>query len=265
MDHFPSRWGKPRSEAIDTYGTVPMPQTVPDQLAQSAYGPMTRTQNPLITGTSVLAFKYRDGIMMAADMLGSYGSLARFRDIKRLYPVGESTIVGASGDISDYQYIQHLLDSLMIKEHCADDGHVLGTPHIYEYLWRVMYNRRSKFNPLWNALVVGGLHKGERFLGYVDLRGTTYQSTTIATGFGAHLAQPILRRRVEGREDELTEEEAVEIMNECLRVLFYRDARSLNKYQIAKITENGLHISEPYQLDTEWSFAESIRGYGGQH
>ena len=115
-----------------------------------------------------------------------------------------------------------------IKEHCADDGHVLGTPHIYEYLWRVMYNRRSKFNPLWNALVVGGLHKGERFLGYVDLRGTTYQSTTIATGFGAHLAQPILRRRVEGREDELTEEEA-EIMNECLRVLFYRDARSLNK------------------------------------
>jgi 20S proteasome subunit beta 7 len=43
------------------------------------------------------------------------------------------------------------------------------------------------------------------------------------------LAQPILRRRVEGREDELTEEEAVEIMNECLRVLFYRDARSMNK------------------------------------
>jgi 20S proteasome subunit beta 7 len=84
-----------------------------------------------VTGTSVLAFKYRDGIIMAADMLGkksliinlcslinhacigSYGSLARFRDIKRLYPVGESTIVGASGDLSDYQYIQHLLDSLM--------------------------------------------------------------------------------------------------------------------------------------------------------
>jgi 20S proteasome subunit beta 7 len=45
--------------------------------------------------------------------IGSYGSLARFRDIKRLYPVGEKTIVGSSGDISDYQYIQHLLDSLM--------------------------------------------------------------------------------------------------------------------------------------------------------
>ncbi|KAI8887022.1 proteasome endopeptidase complex, beta subunit [Backusella circina FSU 941] len=262
MDHFPSNWGKPRAESTDAYNTVPLQQTVPDQLTASAYGPMTRTQAPQVTGTSILAFKYRDGVMMAADMLGSYGSLARFRDIERLYPVGQHTVVGASGDISDYQYIQHLLDSVMIKEHCADDGHVLGTPHIYEYLWRVLYNRRSKFNPLWNSLVVGGINKGEKFLGYVDLRGTTYQSTTIATGFGAHLAQPILRRRVEGREDEITEEEAIDIINECLRVLFYRDARSLNKFQRAKITEAGLEVTEPYSLETEWSFAEKIRGYG---
>ena len=51
-----------------------------------------------------------------------------------------------------------------VKEHCHDDGHVLGTPHIFEYLWRMMYNRRSKFNPLWNALVVGGIHKGDKYV-----------------------------------------------------------------------------------------------------
>ncbi|ORZ16433.1 nucleophile aminohydrolase [Absidia repens] len=262
MDHFPSNWGKPRNENIDQYNTIPMHKTLPDGLSQSAYGPTTRTQQPLITGTSVIAFKYKDGIMMAADMLGSYGSLARFRDIQRLHPVGEKTIVGASGDLSDYQYIQHILDSVMTSEHCADDGHVLGTSNIYEYLWRVMYNRRSKFNPLWNSLVVGGIDKGERFLGYVDLRGTTYQTTTIATGFGSHLAQPILRKRVEGREDEITEEEAIAILEDCMRVLFYRDARSLNKFQRGKITEAGLEISEPYAVKTEWGFAEGIRGYG---
>ncbi|KAI8146014.1 nucleophile aminohydrolase [Fennellomyces sp. T-0311] len=262
MDAFPSRWGKPRNENIDEYNTVPLHKTLPDNLTQAAYGPVTRTQQPLVTGTSVIALKYRDGIMMAADMLGSYGSLARFRDIERLMPVGESTVVGASGDISDQQYIHHLLESLMVKEHCHDDGHVLGTPHIYEYLWRVLYNRRSKFNPLWNALIVGGLHKGEKFLGYVDLRGTTYQASTIATGFGAHLAQPILRKRVEGRENDLTEEEAIKIIDDCMRVLFYRDARSMNKFQRAKITEAGVEVSEPYSVSTEWSFAEKIRGYG---
>ncbi|KAI7853509.1 nucleophile aminohydrolase [Circinella umbellata] len=262
MDAFPSRWGKPRNENIDQYNTVPLQKTLPDNLAQAAYGPVTRTQQPLVTGTSVIALKYRDGIMMAADMLGSYGSLARFRDIERLMPVGEHTVVGASGDLSDQQYISHVLESLMIKEHCHDDGHVLGTPHIFEYLWRMMYNRRSKFNPLWNALVVGGMDKGKKFLGYVDLRGTTYQSSTIATGFGAHLAVPILRKRVEGREDDLTEEEAIEIINDCMRVLYYRDARSMNKFQRATITEAGVKVSEPYGVETEWGFAEKIRGYG---
>jgi 20S proteasome subunit beta 7 len=44
MDHHPSHWGKPRSEHVDAYNTVPMYQSVPDHLTESAYGPMTRTQ-----------------------------------------------------------------------------------------------------------------------------------------------------------------------------------------------------------------------------
>lgn len=68
-----------------------------------------------------------------------------------------------------------------------------------------------------------------RFLAYVDLLGVTYTSSTIATGYGAYIAQPLLRKAVEGREDKLTEEQAREIIEQSLRVLFYRDARSLNK------------------------------------
>lgn len=69
----------------------------------------------------------------------------------------------------------------------------------------------------------------QSFLGYVDLLGVTYSASTIATGYGAYIAQPLLRKAVEGRESTLTEEEALEVMETCLRVLFYRDARSLNK------------------------------------
>ncbi|KAJ3006571.1 Proteasome subunit beta type-7, partial [Thoreauomyces humboldtii] len=72
----------------------------------------TRTQQPSVTGTSVLGIKYKDGIMMAADTLASYGSLARFRDMERLIKVGDTTIIGASGDVSDFQYITHLLEKI---------------------------------------------------------------------------------------------------------------------------------------------------------
>lgn len=68
-----------------------------------------------------------------------------------------------------------------------------------------------------------------RFLGYVDLLGTRYTTSSIATGFGAYLAQPMLRQEVEGREDTLTFQEAKELLENCMRVLYYRDARSINK------------------------------------
>lgn len=38
----------------------------------------------MVTGTSVLGIKFKDGIMLAADTLASYGSLAQIRDMKRL-------------------------------------------------------------------------------------------------------------------------------------------------------------------------------------
>lgn len=82
-----------------------------------------------------------------------------------------------------------------------------------------MYNRRSKIDPLWNSFVLGGYSEGKPFLGYVDLLGVTYQSSTIATGFGLHLAQPLLRKAVEGREDQLTEEQARSILEGCMKVL----------------------------------------------
>ncbi|KAH6906662.1 nucleophile aminohydrolase [Coprinopsis sp. MPI-PUGE-AT-0042] len=222
-----------------------------------------RTQQPIVTGTSVLALRYKDGIMMAADNLASYGSLARFKDIQRLQPVGANTVVGAGGDMSDFQYIQRVLDELVIDEFTAHDGHSLGPREIHEYLSQVMYARRTKINPLWNSLLVGGFKNGESFLAYVDLLGTTYSASTLATGDGAYLAQPLLRSEVEGKET-LTEEEALAIMEKCMRVLFYRDARSLDKYQIATVTEKGVNISESKYLTTSWSFAEGIRGYGAQ-
>lgn len=261
MDHFPTNWGRPRNDAYDAYGTYPIAQRGPKDAFSAG---VQHTQQPIVTGTSVLGIKYKDGIMMAADNLASYGSLARFKDVQRLHPVGNHTVIGAGGDMSDFQYIQSLLDEIMREEFAIQDGHDLGPAEIHEYLSRVMYARRSKMNPLWNSLVVGGFKDGKSFLAYVDLLGTTYSASTLATGYGSYIAQPLLRRAVEGREGILTEEDARRILEESMRVLYYRDARSINKFQIAIITAQGSSISESRQLDTSWSFAEGIRGYGAQ-
>jgi 20S proteasome subunit beta 7 len=60
----------------------------------------------------VLAAKYGGGVMVLADTLGSYGSLARFADLRRIQSVNDKTIVAASGDFADFQHILKLLTQL---------------------------------------------------------------------------------------------------------------------------------------------------------
>ena len=64
--------------------------------------------------------------------------------------------------MSDFQYIQTLLDELMVEEFTCADNHDLGPAEIHEYLSRVMYARRSKINPLWSSILVGGVKDGKK-------------------------------------------------------------------------------------------------------
>jgi len=196
--------------------------------------------------------------MMTADTLGSYGSLARFRSVQRLKKVGKDTLLGASGEISDFQYLQQLLDELVERDRAFLDGSLLGPSEIHSYLVRVLYGRRNQFDPLWNQLVVAGIRDGKRFLGYIDSVGSSYQDDTVATGYGAYIARPLLRK---AWKPDLSEAEAKKILEDSMRVLFYRDARTINKMHIAKATEAGITISEPYELETEWYSSEAALGY----
>lgn len=67
----------------------------------------------MVTGTSVLGVKFEGGIVIAADMMGSYGSLARFRSISRLLRVNDSTVLGASGDYADFQYLTQIINQMV--------------------------------------------------------------------------------------------------------------------------------------------------------
>jgi 20S proteasome subunit beta 7 len=198
--------------------------------------------------------------MLGGDTLVSYGSLARYKSIQRIKPFGKNTIIGGTGDYSDFQYICQTLDQLLTEDEIQDDGYHLSPKSLHSYLTRVLYGRRNKFDPLYNQLVVAGFRDGKSFLGLCDHRGTHYEGNTIASGYGGYLAQPLLRKYFK---EGLTKEEAKEILEKCLRVLFYRDARTINKIQLATITAEGPWISEPYELSTDWSSGEIVYKEGG--
>ena len=233
---------------------------------------LERTRRPIVTGTSVLGIRYADGVMLAADTLCSYGTMAKYKDARRLVKVNSKTLLGGGGEFSDFQAITQLLKRNALEDQCTADSLYEedlaeeNACEVWNYLRSVMYNRRNKMNPLWNDLIVAGWtspknkEEPKPFLGYVDKIGTTYEDTYIATGFGAYLALPIMREKY--RED-LEEGEARALLEDCMRVLFYRDCRASNRIQIAKVTQaDGVMISEPYELETSWESASFVSPKG---
>ena len=155
-----------------------------------------RGQNKTCTifpGSSVFGVKYKDGVVLAADTLGSYGSLARFPNIQRVIRINEDTVVACSGDFADFQFLQEILEQKQIDEELAGSGETMKPAALHCWLTRFLYNKRSRFDPLWTTCLVAGMQEGKPFLGYVNYIGTAFTESAIATGLGADIAVPIMR------------------------------------------------------------------------
>lgn len=263
MEHRPQAWGRPRNDVYGAYDPSYLHSTGPKQVSAG----------PTVTGTSVVAVKFKDGVVMAADNLASYGSLARFDDVKRLRTFCKASVVGFGGDIADMQFLSRHLTELEINEAYEDpDGTAgsggLNAANLFKYLSKVMYNRRSKMDPLWNSMLVAGLDaSGKPYLGQVGMLGSSFTAPSLATGYGAFLCQPILRRLVGTDADaaHITRDEAVKVIRDCMKVLWYRDGRALDRFSMAVVTKDGVELSEDERLQGQaWDFAPTIKGYGNQ-
>lgn len=219
------------------------------------------------TGTSVLGLAFDGGVIVASDTLVSYGSMARYKNCERLKVVNDHTVVAATGDYADYQYLSKIIQQKQIDEKQWNDGLQLYPAALHSWITRVSYNKRSKFQPLWCTWVVAGLQPNENtgalepFLGFVDKLGTSYKSNVIATGFGQHLATPLFREVAENLDRLPTENEARALVSKCMEVLYYRDARSLPKYQLVVVKSDGVHREGPIEIKGEWGIAHKVAGF----
>lgn len=228
-------------------------------ITSSATGdPISHTTRPMVTGSSVIGIRCADGVVLASDTLASYGSLARFRDVSRLHAASDNCAIGVGGDLSDMQEILTMLGKVRTEEHCMDDGYKLGPKALYSYLTRVMYNRRNKMDPLWNSVVFAGCdEENGPMLSTVDLCGGHFESEVIATGYGLHMGLPLLRN---AWKKEMTVAEGLVVLEDIMKVLYYRDARTIDRIQTAVVTKEGVKISEPKVLDTKWDYKAFISG-----
>lgn len=206
--------------------------------------------NPIVTGSTVIGIKYDGGVLVAADTLASYGTQAKYKNFQRIRKVGDFTLLGASGEMSDFQYLGKMIDEIDEEDWLNQDGCKMGPKQYASYIGRVMYNRRTKMNPLYNNFVIVGKKGSEApLLAFCDHQGTYFEEDYIATGFGSYLAMPILRNNWTPN---ITKEQATELIITCLKICFYRDCRAYCKYNIGNCDGQKVEISDAIELDHFW-------------
>jgi len=217
----------------------------------------TRTVTPVVTGSSVAAFVFNGGVILAADVLGSYGSLAKYRNLPRIHQVNDRTILALSGDLSDADYIKEAIDAKVEEDIVQEDGSEMTPLALYAWCTRLMYHRRTKLNPLLTSIVVAGIENNEPFLGRVNDKGSAYKEFLIMTGIANHLAQGWIRTILENA-NQLNKDQAESLMDRIIKQLYYRDCRAFARYRVCIVTKDGVEFKAK-EVQPDWSMAPSLR------
>ena len=223
-------------------------------MQNSEYGPnIQHSLGAVNVGTSVMALKYKDGVMIAADTAISYGGFRNVKDARRITKLNNECAFACSGEMADFQFLVKELNKKQEADEIEQDGATFLKPRDYfNWIARFNYNRRLKMNPLWCTTIVGGVRQdnGEAFLGMTDLYGLKLEENYLLTGLSAHYCQVLMAN---SWRPDLTEEEARKLLSECMTVMFYRDKKAIDTVQITTITAQGVTEFDPIKIDSNWN------------
>ncbi|EDV96960.1 proteasome subunit beta type-4 [Drosophila grimshawi] len=213
----------------------------------------------MTTGSSVLGIRYNAGVLIAADTLITYGSMARYQNVDRIFKINNRILLGGSGDFADVQCIMRSIDQKIIEDqyqNCSTKPNSLAT-----WMTRVLYNRRLCENPLNIDVIIAGIDEcGLPYLANVDMRGGIYEDYVLATCFANQYCVPLVCES-KPRDRDFTFAEAIDLIRSCMQALYYRDTHSIPLYTVGDCNADGCRINGPFKVEENWSFAPLIMGY----
>lgn len=209
-----------------------------------------------VYATNAISFKFRDGVIAGVDTGATYGGLS-MGNVQHIVRITENCIAAFSGLLSDIQFLRKFIrDELE-----SDDTRKMDPQGIHKMVQRILYSKRSQGRPMMVSVIVCGVNPKKngvfdvsdetgRMVGVVNSKGNFWFDSSVALSFSSNFVLPILRER---NLDELCRDEAVALMEECFKILCYKDCRSTNRIQIAIAEMGKVEIFDPHCIKTDWT------------
>lgn len=188
-------------------------------------------QEPISTGTTIMAFKYRDGIMLAADSRTSSGVFVNSRITNKLDELTENIIICRSGSAADTQLITRRIQS-EIKKLSVIENSLPSVDKAAELAGKIIYENRER---LVAGLIIAG-YDGEFKISKINVCGSIQKDNDLALGgSGSRFLFGFCDNYYRPNMDF---EEALKFARTSIKMAIDRDVSSGGVIRIASITKD---------------------------
>lgn len=217
------------------------------------------------TSSSIVGFRYKDGVIVASDTSLNYGSLKMVQNIEKHYFLSNNTLIIVRGEYSDFQKLKKICYEEM------EEDPQMGVKEWIRFIQRIMYYKRSYLQPFNLSIIVAGYDynyhgrniqinsiedfTSEFVLGVVDRVGNFYTDDAVAAGISAYISLPFTRLY---SVTDLNREDAIQLMKQNLQSLFYRDCMADNIVKILGVDKNGTWETDQIRLAGNWEMEREI-------
>lgn len=190
--------------------------------------PMNNAGNPnqmqLVTGTTGLALKFADGMILVADRRASAGTFVASKRAKKVHKLNEYTGVGIAGLVSDAQTLVSVMQS-ELRLYELENGFQPSIRVAASLLATIIHGGFRRYTPWWVQLLVGGVDRRGSHVYVLDPSGSLSEEDYIAIGSGTLLAMGVLEA---SWKPDLTKAKAKDIAINALKMAIGRDIATGN-------------------------------------
>ncbi|KAF9764270.1 putative proteasome subunit beta type-5 [Nosema granulosis] len=195
-------------------------------------------------GTTTLAFKFKEGMVIAVDSRASAGSYIASQTVHKVIKVNKHLLGTMAGGAADCYYWEKLM-GLKAKEYELMNDKRISVSAASMYLSDCVYNYKGRGLSL--GSMVCGYDGDTPMIYYVDNDGMRVSGDLFSVGSGSTVAYGILNDKYRF---DLSKEEALDVAKKAIFHAAHRDAYSGGSVNLYFMDKNGWDFVGSYDVDS---------------
>ncbi|MCW4045907.1 MAG: archaeal proteasome endopeptidase complex subunit beta [Candidatus Bathyarchaeota archaeon] len=186
-----------------------------------------------VPGATTIGVVYKDGVILASEKRVAYGYLVISKGGKKVFKITDRIGAACAGLVGDMQILTREIEA-QANLFSMDVGRPISVRAAAKLMANILFNRR--YAPLITQTIVAGLDEEGASLYVLDVLGSLIPDKYAVVGSGTEIAVGVLE---EGYKEEMTLEEAKELVTRAVKSAVSRDVMSGDGIDFLIITKDG--------------------------